>query len=195
MPNLWKQYEKIFHYAIRIGTVLLFVWWTAFVYQHSPEQIISMIGDEKSYGIAFILAFLGGLSPIISIPYYLVIMAFGATGLNPYLLGLAGGIGVILGDSMFYAVGYNGKDLFSERFQEKFQKFFRWCVQRPFWLMSFLLFLYGALVPLPNTLIVISMGLMRFSYWKAIVPLALGNIVFNTAAALIGVYGVALLQP
>lgn len=185
--------EYIFTIFLRIAILTLFIWWGVFAYQYAPSWIIQFAGEERSYFIAFALAFFGGLSPIISIPYYLVIMSFGAAGLNPYLLGLAGGVGVILGDSVFYFIGYTGKEFFSEGLQEKFKKFSAWCLEKPFALVFFLLFLYGSLIPLPNTFIVISMALMRFTYWRVMIPLAIGNIFFNTGAALIGAYGITLL--
>lgn len=39
-------------------------------------------------------------------------------------------------------------------------------------------FLYGVFIPLPNDMITLSAGLKGYSFYKSVLPLALGNIIF-----------------
>ena len=63
----------------------------------------------------------------------------------------------------------------------------------PSWVVYLSLFIYGAMIPIPNDVIVIPMGLAHYPYKKLIIPLGLGNIVFNIMLALVGFYGLNLI--
>ena len=45
------------------------------------------------------------------------------------------------------------------------------------------------MIPIPNDVITVSMGLAHYPYWKVMLPLGLGNIIFNISLALVGFYG------
>ena len=186
-------WRRALRHAPPLAFILVLVGWTVFVLRFLPAEIVDALGIRNGYAAAFVLAFLGGLSTFSAIPYHLVVVMLGAGGLNPLLLGLSAGTGVILGDTTSYLVGYHGRRILPAQLQRAFQKFCGWCLTRPSWLVPGALFLYGALVPISNDFIVISMGLARYPYWRLIVPLGLGNIVFNVGAALVGAYGVSSL--
>ena len=182
---------KISKHIFHIAFILVFVSWTFFIYQFPPTELVKMTGLTNGYAIALALAFLGGLSTFVTIPYHLVVVTLGAGGLNPILLGLAAGVGVMLGDSTSYLIGYKGRDILPSHLQRIFQKLCGWCLTRPSWLVPVALFSYGAFVPFSNDFIVISMGPARFPYLRLRIPLGIGNIVFNMGAAFIGAYGYA----
>ena len=54
--------------------------------------------------------------------------------------------------------------------------------------MPIAFFLYDSLVPLSNDFIVISMGLARYPFWRVMIPLGLGNLVFNISLAYLALY-------
>lgn len=167
----------------------LFIGWSVLIFHVPPASIIERIGISNGYAAAFILAFLGGLSAFISFPYYLGILTLGAGGLEPVFLGIAAAGGLFLGDSTSYLIGYTGRDIIPSRLHRVFDRFCSWCLSHPSWLVPTVLFLYGALVPFSNDLLVVPMGLARFPFWRLMIPLSLGNVVFNTGVALIGAYG------
>lgn len=171
----------------------LLVGWSVFIFQFPPAAIVEAIGVTNGYAAAFVLAFFGGLSAFVSFPYYLVILTLGAGGLKPILLGVAAAGGLFLGDSTSYLIGYKGRDIVPVYFHRIFDRFCGWCLSHPSWLVPTVLFLYGALIPFSNDLLVVPMGLARFPYWRLMLPLSIGNIVFNTGVALIGAYGVPAL--
>lgn len=154
-----------------------------------PEEIVKIIGINNSYIALFFLAFLGGISIFFPFPYYIVVFMFGAAGLNPFLLGICAGFGVILGDTTSYFIGYTGREIVPDKFNKYFSKFYLWVNKKPLWVMSIVLFLYGAFVPFPNDAVIIPLGIARYKYWRAIIPLAIGNIVFSTLIAFAGLYG------
>lgn len=170
--------------------ILLLVAWTVFIVLVPPAEIVERLGLENGYAVVFLLAVFSGLSTFIPLPYYLVVATFGAGGLNPVLLGLAAGSGVILGDSASYLIGYHSRAILPTRLQRIFEKVSSWSAGGRPWLVPATLFLYGAAVPFPNDLIVIPLGLVRYSYWRLIIPLGLGNIVSNIGVAFLGTYGI-----
>jgi len=55
--------------------------------------------------------------------------------------------------------------------------------------VSLALFVWGAFFPLPNDFMLVPLGILRYPFWKAIVPLGLGNLIFNIVVASTGAYG------
>lgn len=160
---------------------------SAIFYFSSPEQIISYIGAENGYIIIFILALIGGLTTFSGVPYHLVLITLAAGELNPLLLGLCTAVGVMIGDTTSYFIGYGGKDVIPAKIQKYLHRLFAFGQTHPRLLPVFF-FLYGALTPFSNDFIVISAGLARYPYKKVMIPLALGNLVFNINIAYFGYY-------
>ncbi len=169
--------------------ILFFILWSILIYNYSPEQITEIIGVENGYLLAFILAFIGGTSILFPIPYYLFVFTFGAGGLNPFVLGLSAGIGVMLGDSTSYFLGYHGSSILPTRLVSLFSKITQWLTKKSYKLIFIIFLIYGSVTPIPNDLITVPMGLGKYNYWKVIIPLGIGNIIFNTLLALAGLYG------
>ncbi|MFA6523157.1 MAG: hypothetical protein WCS85_02210 [Candidatus Peribacteraceae bacterium] len=177
--------------AIYLVPIVVFVTWTVFIYQFSPSDIVAFIGTDHVYLATFLLSFIGGFSVFVSIPYHLVLMTFAAGGVNPWLLGLVCSIGQCCGDSSSYLLGFSGRNVAPGRIAAMMDRFRRWCTERPYWQMAGALTIYGSISPLSNDWILVPMGLARYPYWRVMLPLELGNLVFNTSMALLGAYGLA----
>lgn len=170
--------------------ILLFILWGVILYYYSPQKIVNLIGIHNTYVIIIILGFLGGTSILFPFPYYLFVIAFAAGGSNPILLGICAGLGVIIGESTSYFVGYHGRVILPGKYQKWFNRLCKKCDDtKNTALLSLVLFLYGAFIPLPNDLFILPLGAARYNYWKLIIPLGLGNILFNIILAFSGVYG------
>ena len=186
--------KKFLKYLPRIILILLFVSLSFFLYVYSsPEKIVNLIGVDNAYVLIFILAFIGGLTTFSGVPYHLVLITLATGGLNPLLLGLATAFGVMLGDSTSYYIGYQGRIIIPDRLQKILQQVRYFGLKYPKILPLFF-FLYGSLVPFSNDFIVISMGLSRYPFWRVMIPLGLGNLVFNISLAYLAVYAYAFLQ-
>lgn len=157
-----------------------------FVY--SPQQIVADIGVKNAYVVIAILSFLGGLSTFTGIPYHWVLGALAIGGANPFLLGLTAGLSVALGDTVSYFVGYEGSEIIPEKIRGWLVKLFEYGSRHPK-LLPLVIFAYGSLMPTSNDFIVVSSGLVKYPYWKVMLPLTLGNITFNTWLAFAAVHG------
>ena len=180
-------------YALRVLLLIIFICGSVFFYYSSPEMLITYIGVENAYILMFVLALLGGLTTFSGIPYHVVLIMLASGGLSPLLLGVLTGVGVMAGDATSYFVGYSGRDIVPPAIQKILQKFCSFCLARPK-ILPVAFFLYGSFVPFSNDFIVISMGLARYPFWMVMVPLGLGNLVFNISLAYIAFYAYDLLQ-
>ncbi len=52
-------------------------------------------------------------------------------------------------------------------------------------LMTLIFFLYGALLPFSNDVLVIPSGMLGYRYWRVLGPLCIGTAVFNIGIALL----------
>lgn len=174
------------------GFFLLFLaTWSILIYQFPPDAIVERLGVTNGFVIAFIASFLGGLSTFTSVPYTFVVVTLGAGGLHPLALGLVSAFGLFLGDSTSYLLGYYGHHVVPNGLQEELQKVHEWLMNRKrAWVIPIYIFLYGAFFPLSNDFVVISFGLARYPFWRVMIPLALGSIIFNMILAYLGKYGV-----
>lgn len=181
-----KQASHVLIPTLFVGMVVV---WTVFLHYHAPEEIVSTLGTRNGYLVAFIIAFLGGLSLFIVVPYYLAVATLAAGGLHPVILGITAGLGVILGDTTSYLVGYHGQTFLPAFVQRIFKIFSEWVYILPRGALSIILFLYGSSVPFPNDIVTVPLGLARYPYWRMVIPLGAGNIVFNTVIAFLSSNG------
>lgn len=183
------DYIKLKRRLVAVIVLMIFLLWTLVLYKFSPNKIAEFVGIGNGYILSFALAFIGGTSLFFPFPYYLVVMTFGAAGLNPYLLGLSAGLGVVMGDSTSYLIGRKSREILPSRVSLFFTKFLNWCMRKASYFITIVLFLYSTFVPLPNDVLVIPLGIAHFPYWKMIIPLAIGNIIFSTMMAFAGFHG------
>ena len=159
------------------------------MYNFPPTEIVEFIGINNGYVLTFFGALLGGTSILVTFPYHILIFTLASGGLNPFFLGLLAGLGIFIGDSTSYFIGYTGREIVTGKPAALFERFHKWVVKKPKWILPIFLFLYSSVIPTPNDLLVIPLGLVRYPYIKVIIPLLLGSIVFNTLLAFAGFYG------
>ena len=100
----------------------------------------------------------------------------------------------MLGDSTSYYVGYRGGAIISQRLQEGIFRYVHSFTKKYPKAFPVFCLLYGSFVPFSNDFITISAGLARYPFWRVMIPLALGNMIFNVSLAYFAVYAYDLLQ-
>jgi len=127
---------------------------------------------QFGYFGVFFISFIGTMSIIVPIPYTLVILWLGMKGtMNPLLLAIAGGSGSAIGEFSGYALGYYGRTIISKKRQRKMNYMVR--VLNRYGPIVIFLF---ALTPLPDDLLFIPLGILRYSFIKAFIPCFLGKL-------------------
>jgi len=186
--------RKYIKYLIGIAPLVFFVGLSFYLsLAYSPEIIVGLFGVKNAYALIFIMAIFSGLTTSNVIPYHVVLITLVAGGLNPYLAGSLAAIGVTLGDSTSYYIGFRSRAILPEHLNSWFESLYRLGTDHPR-LFILICFLYGTIAPGPNDLITMPGGLAKLPFWRLIIPLALGNVVFDLSLALLAVHAFELLQ-
>ena len=148
------------------------------------NQTVSAYG----YAGAFVISIFGNFTVFFPVPYVLTIYAFGAT-LNPVILGLVCGAGSTLGEFSAYLIGRGGRRVINERYGERLETA-KLLVQRYGMAIIFLF----AVLPLPDDLILIPLGMLKYSLKKAMTAMFAGKTIMCVAVAYAGRYSYALVR-
>ena len=128
------------------------------------------VASQFGYFGVFLISLIGTMAIIIPIPYTLVILLLGVEGWDPLLLTIAGGTGSALGEFAGYLLGYYGRRIISRDRQRKMDYFLKL-----FGRYSPVAIFFFALTPLPDDLLFIPLGILRYSPIKAFIPAILGK--------------------
>ena len=143
---------------------------------------------QYGYFGVFIISFIGSVSVVFPIPYTIVIYLLGAV-LNPILVAISGRLGSALGEFSGYALGYYGRAVVNEERRRKMdymvKLFARYGPAAIF---------FFALTPLPDDLLFIPLGVMRYPFWKAFVPALLGKVLMTFILAYSGQQSIAIIE-
>jgi len=124
---------------------------------------------QFNYFGVFFISLIGAMSIIIPVPYTLVIYLSGAF-LDPFLVAVSGGLGSAIGEFSGYVLGYYGRAVLSEDRRRRMDY-----MMKVFQRYGFAGIFFFALTPLPDDLLFIPLGIMRYSFLKAFVPAFLGK--------------------
>ncbi|RLF16023.1 MAG: hypothetical protein DRJ97_02240 [Thermoprotei archaeon] len=130
---------------------------------------------------AFLSAFLSHLVPFIAIPYLAMVWLLVVTvpSLNPLLIGVLSGLGAGLGKISSYYIGAGGYRVVSENRRKELEAL-RGLVKDYAALLAFL----ASATPLPDDVVLIAIGMIRYPLWKYLVSTVAGKIVLCSAVSL-----------
>lgn len=138
-----------------------------------------------SYLGIFLLALIGAMSIFIPIPYTIVIFWLGASSKwDPILLMVAGGFGAATGELSGYILGYYGRKIVS---QERLRKM-NYLIKAFGRYLPIAIFLF-ALTPLPDDLLFIPLGILKYKLYKAFIPSLVGKLIMIFTLANLGKIG------
>jgi uncharacterized membrane protein YdjX (TVP38/TMEM64 family) len=131
---------------------------------------------------AFIVCLIGNVSIIFPIPFALVVYSFGAT-LNPTLLGIVCGIGSTIGEMSSYLIGRGSRKIFERRYGARLDAVEKLIDKNG----SFIVFLV-ALLPIPDDLLLIPLGMIKYSATKTLFAMLIGKTTLCIVLAYAGAY-------
>jgi membrane protein YqaA with SNARE-associated domain len=132
------------------------------------------------FGI-FLLSLIGALSIFFPIPYTVIIFTLGGQGFDPILIAVAAGFGSAIGEFSGYLLGFGGRKAISERYKKKID-----FLVRLFNRFGPIVIFIFALTPLPDDLLFIPLGVMRYSVIRAFIPALIGKFFMNLIVAYSG---------
>jgi membrane protein DedA with SNARE-associated domain len=156
----------------------------ALIAEYVPPDWTQWFLSLSYYGI-FLLSLVGAMSIFIPIPYTVVIFWLGADPRwDPFLLMIAGGFGAAIGELSGYMLGYYGRKIVS---QERLRK------------MGYLIKAFGrylpvavfffAFTPLPDDLLFIPLGILKYKLYKVFIPSILGKLLMCYTLTYLGKIG------
>ena len=136
----------------------------------------------------FFISFLGATSVIIPIPSSVVIFILGglsdAAGnflFEPLFIAVAAGTGAAVGELSGYLIGLGGRKVIGEKYKKKMD-----ILMRLFQRFGPIVIFVFALTPLPDDLLFIPLGVMRYKILHAFIPALLGKFVSSLIIAYAG---------
>jgi uncharacterized membrane protein YdjX (TVP38/TMEM64 family) len=137
---------------------------------------------QYGYAGAFIISIFGNFTIFFPVPFTITIYAFGAT-LNPFLLGIVCGFGSTIGEFSAYLLGRGGRKVIEDRYEKRLESA-KVLIQRYGMTIIFLF----ALLPLPDDVILIPLGVLEYDLKKALTAAFLGKVCMCTIVAYAGRY-------
>ena len=146
------------------------------------SQWLYTIATQYGYLGIFLISLFGAISIFVPIPYTIVIFILGASSsFDPLLIAVAAGLGSAIGEFSGYLLGVGGRKVIGDKYKKKvdfitklFKKY-----------GSVAIFIF-ALTPLPDDLLFIPLGVMRYSFLHAFIPALLGKFFSNLIIAYSG---------
>ena len=136
----------------------------------------------------FLISLVGALSIIFPIPYTLIIYLLGSV-LDPLIVAVSGGLGSALGEFSGYVLGYYGRAVLGEERRRKMDY-----MMKVFHHYGFAAIFFFALTPLPDDLLFIPLGIMRYRFLKAFIPALLGKMLMCFILAYSGRFSVEVIE-
>lgn len=141
------------------------------------------------FGI-FLISLLGSTSIIFPIPSSVVIFTLGGLEIfDPLLIAIAAGLGSVVGEFSGYLLGYGGRKFIGEKYRLKMD-----LLTRLFKRYGSIVIFVFALTPLPDDLLFIPLGVLRYNVIRAFVPALIGKFLSNLIIAYSGRLSIDLIR-
>jgi len=138
------------------------------------------------YAAVFLAGLISNATLIFPVPGLAVTAVMGGV-FNPWLVGLAGGVGQALGELTGYMAGYSGQTWIDDN--PTYNRLTRWMQRYGIWTIFVL-----ALIPNPVFDVGgMAAGALRFPLWKFLVSCGAGKVLKNVIIALAAYYGIEAL--
>lgn len=146
------------------------------------------LAQQFSYLGVFVISFVGSVSVIFPVPYTIAIFLLGSV-LDPLFVAISGGLGAALGEFSGYLLGYYGRKVVNKETQRKMDYIVK--IFDRYGAVAIFLF---ALTPLPDDLLFIPLGVMRYTLWKAVIPAILGKTLMTFILAYSGQQSIEIIK-
>lgn len=145
---------------------------------------------QYSYLGIFLISLLGSMSLFVPIPYTIVIFTLGGLpGFEPLWIAIAAGLGSAVGEFSGYLIGAGGRKAIGQKYRKKMD--FLMKLFKKFGPIAIFIF---ALTPLPDDLLFIPLGVMRYSLIRAFIPALIGKFFSNLIIAYSGKWSLEIIS-
>jgi membrane protein YqaA with SNARE-associated domain len=156
-------------------------------FQDIINWLLSLSIQYGYFGI-FLISLIGSLSIFFPIPYTVVIFILGQR-FEPFWVAVEAGLGSTVGEFSGYLIGLGGRKVISEKYKKKMD-----LLVRVFNRFGFVVIFLFALTPLPDDLIFIPLGVMRYSVVRVFIPALIGKFCMNLIVAYSGHFSIQIIK-
>ncbi|HYF13384.1 MAG TPA: hypothetical protein VD928_03755, partial [Candidatus Paceibacterota bacterium] len=110
----------------------------------------------------------------------------------PLILGLAGGSGAFLSNSIFYFLVLHGKRALPDRWERRIEELTKIIKKLPLWAVWIVVFVYSGLTPFPDDILIAALALSSISYLRVAPVLLAANITIVTLISYFAGRGILL---
>lgn len=172
---------KAFLYRHRIFFILctVIIGWAIFFYLVPPDVLVDKIGVKNSYLISFLVAVIAGFSSITGTSLYATLAVLSNGGASPLILGLVGGLGLFISDSLFYYILSRWRDHITKIIHEWggiFKKLQYYIRIFPDWVVYSFVFAYIAFAPIPNDILLAVLAVSGYYYRQLFLFILIGDV-------------------
>jgi membrane protein YqaA with SNARE-associated domain len=157
------------------------------IIQQLSEWMNSLAFQYGYFGF-FLMGFIGASSIFFPIPYTVVVFALGNT-FEPLWIAVAAGIGSAFGEFSGYLLGFGGRRVIGDMYKKKMD-----FLMKLFDRFGPIIIFIFALTPLPDDLLFIPLGVIRYSLVRALIPALIGKICMNFIVAYSGRFSVQIIR-
>ena len=157
------------------------------IIQQLIEWMKALAVQYEYFGI-FLIGLIGASSIFFPIPYTVVIFALGGM-FEPVWIAVAAGIGSAVGEFSGYLLGFGGRRVIGEKYKKKME-----FLMKLFDRFGPIVIFVFALTPLPDDLLFIPLGVIRYSLVRALIPALVGKICMNFIVAYSGRFSVQIIR-
>lgn len=172
---------------------LFLVVWVVLFLLVPAREIVGRLGVENAYLVVLLLSVIGAIGSITTFSSYPAIVTFATGGMHPLLLGLVSGIGLTIGDAIFYYFFGELKGLLRGRAKEKAVSVGERLEGNPNWVIPVVTYVWVGLLPLANNVLTGALALTGYRFRRILIPLFLGNVTFPTVVAYLSTMGIQIL--
>jgi len=148
------------------------------------DFFMSLMETYGYFGI-FLISLTEASTIIFPLPFSIVIFTAGAI-LNPFFVGLSAGLGAAIGEFTGYALGLGGRKVIEKKWKKDIRK-----VEKLFQKYGgFLVIVLFAATPLPDDVVGILGGTLKYPIKKFFIAAFVGKLILNLALAYGGFYGI-----
>lgn len=146
------------------------------------ESWMRIFAEQYGYLGIFLISLLGAMSIFLPVPYTVVIFILGGLPtFNPIWIAVAAGLGAAIGEFSGYLIGVGGRRVIKDKYKKKMD--FLTKLFKKYGPVAIFVF---ALTPLPDDLLFIPLGVMRYNLLRAFLPAILGKFLSNLIIAYSG---------
>ncbi len=176
----YRHMKRLRRYIIGAFVLLVIFTGVTFLTQEFTENTtIQLLIQDFGYLGVIIAGVIGGLNTFVPVPAASFTPLFIAAGLSFPLIVILLTVGVLIADYVGYALGHVSREMIKLKHPRLFS-FFLNLNENHHKLVAPAVFLFAAILPIPNDIIVIPLALAGVRFNHLILPLLFGNLISQT---------------